>query len=251
MQSPPTSFESVYFGDIYAAASTCKGVENQVADIMAFLITELGCAVIPEDSTLVPSNSIPSQTKPVRQLLQPRGVVSESCELESCNERRRSESPVQEPLPFFISMIVNATTPYTLDIGAVIDAAHVLVMRLYENDPSVGAAWSGHQLFLSAFVVAAQGQPSPHPEILNACVFWTILSKFTLEEFIEIQVRLFDKLEGRLCVFAEVTENVKQLPPKGSRGKWRQESEEMRLAKRQGSLGGQMSAFLRRRRSTW
>jgi len=48
-QSPRTSFESVYFDDdIHVAASTCKGVENQVADIMAFLIKELRCAAFPE-----------------------------------------------------------------------------------------------------------------------------------------------------------------------------------------------------------
>ena len=205
-QSAQTSFESVYIdNDIHVAASTCKGVENQVAGIMASLITEIGCAVVPE-------------------------------------------GPVQDPLP--LSTIVNATTPYTPDIGAVIAAAHILVMRLYETDPSVGA-WSGHQLFLSAFAVAAQEQSSSHPEILNACVFWSILSKFTLEEVIEIQVRLFDELEGRLCVFAEVTENVKQSPLKRSRGKWRQEGEDMRLAKRKRLPGGQMAAFLSRRRSSW
>ena len=189
------------------AASTCKGVENHVADIMAFLIEELGCAVVPEE-------------------------------------------PVQDPLPFFISTIVNATTPYTPGIGAIIAAAHILVVRLYETNPSVGA-WSGHQLFLFAFAVAAQGQPSSHPKILNACPFWSILSKFTPEEVIEIQVRLFDELEGRLCVSPEVTGNVKQSPLKRLRGKWRQEGEDMRLAKRKRSPGGQMAAFLSRRRSSW
>ena len=207
-QSAQASFESVYIdNDIHVAASTCEGVDNQVTGIMASLITELGCAVVPE-------------------------------------------GPVQDPLPFFISTIVNATTPYTPVIGAIIAAARILVMRLYETDPSMGA-WSGHQLFLSAFAVAAQEQPSSHPEILNACVFWSILSKFTLEEVIEIQVRLFDGLEGRLCVSAEVTGNVKQSPLKRSRGKWRQEGEDMRLAKRKRLPGGQMAAFLSRRRSSW
>ncbi|KIK00342.1 hypothetical protein K443DRAFT_7758 [Laccaria amethystina LaAM-08-1] len=213
-QSPRTSFESVYFDDdIHVAASTCKGVENQVADIMAFLIKELNCAVFPDSEG--------------------------RCSL------------VQEPLPFFISMIVNATTSYILDIGAVIAAAHTLVMRLYETDPSLGTAWSGHQLFLSAFAVAAQEQPSSHPEVLNACVFWSILSKFTLEEVIEIQVCLFDKLEGRVCVFSEVIENVKQQPRKRLPEEWRQEGEDMKLAKKKRSLGGQMAAFLGRRRSSW
>lgn len=95
-QSPRTSFKSVSFDDdIHAAASTCKGVQNQVADIKAFLIKELGCAVFPE--------------------------------------RRRS--PVYEPIFFHIN---HCKRHHVLHSGHW--SRHILVIRLDETDPCVGAA---------------------------------------------------------------------------------------------------------------
>ena len=111
------SSDSLYLDDnIRVAAKTCACVEHHVAEIAALLIKELGCSVFPE--------------------------------------RRRMF--VQDPFPFLVVKIVNATTRCVLDIGAVITVAHVLLLRLHECNRFAAAASSGHQLFLSAFAIAAQ-----------------------------------------------------------------------------------------------
>lgn len=206
--APQVSSDSLYLDEnIRVAANTCTGVEHHVAEIAAFLIKELGCSVFAE--------------------------------------RRRML--VQEPLPFFISRIVNATTPYVLDIGGVIAAAHILLMRLHESNRFAGAAWSGHQLFLSAFAIAAQEQPAPHAAVsINTCVFWSNLSKFTVDEVIGMQLRLSDELQGRVWVFSEAMEKVKQSPLMQLQAEWRREDEEIKLEKRNRSLSGRLATFLRR-----
>ena len=192
--------------NIRIAANTCTGVEHHVVEIAAFLIKELGFSVFPE--------------------------------------RRRMF--VQESLPFFIAKIVNATTPYVLDIGGVIAAAHILLMRLYESNRFAGAEWSGHQLFLSAFAIAAQEQPAHHSAVFNTPVFWSNLSNFTVEEVIGMQLRLSDDLKGRVCVFNEAMEKVKQSPLMELQAQWRGEDEEIKLEKRGRSSRGRLATFLRR-----
>ena len=66
-------------------------------------------------------------------------------------------------------------------------------MRLYESNRFAGAAWSGHQLFLSVFAVAAQEQLQvEHP--ISTLV--SSLTKLSAEEVIGMELRLFE-LEGR------------------------------------------------------
>jgi len=193
--------------NIRVAANTCTGVEHYVMEITAFLIKELRFSVFPE--------------------------------------RRRMF--VQEPLPLFISKIVNATTPYVLDIGGVIAATHILLMRLYESNRFVGAEWSGHQLFLSAFATAAQEQTAPHAAVsITTGVFWSNLSKFTVEEVTEMQLRLSEELKGRVCVFNETMEKVKQSPLMELQAQWRREDEEIKLEKRSRFLRTRLATFLRR-----
>jgi len=206
-QSAPQVSSDYLDENIRVAANTCTGVENHVVEITEFLIKELRFSVFPE--------------------------------------RRRMF--VQEPLPFFVSEIVNATTPHVLDIGGVIAAAHILLMRLYESNQFTGAAWSGHQLFLSAFAIAAQEQPAPHAAVsINSCVFWSNLSKFTVQEVMGMQLRLSEELKGRVFVFNEAMEKVKQSPLMELQAQWRQEDEGIKLEKRSRSLRGRLATFLRR-----
>ena len=72
-------------------------------------------------------------------------------------------------------------------------AAHILLMRLYERNRFAGAAWSGHQLFLSVSAVAAQGQPQVERPISTLV---SSLTKFSAEEVIGMELRLFE-IEGR------------------------------------------------------
>ncbi|KIK06103.1 hypothetical protein K443DRAFT_674666 [Laccaria amethystina LaAM-08-1] len=205
--APQVSSDSSHLDEnIRIAANTCTGVQHHVADIAVFLTKVLRCSFFAE----------------------------------------RHRMFVQDPLPFFIAKIVNATTPHVLDMGAVIDVAHILLMRLFESNRFAGAAWSGHQLFLSAFSIAAQQQPDPHAAVsINNCVFWSKLSKFTVEEVHGMQRRLFGELKGQVWVFSEVMEKVMQSPLMQLRARWRQEDEEIRLEKRSRSLRGRLATFLR------
>lgn len=160
--APQVSSDSFSLDDnIRVAANTCKGVEHHVADITALLIKTLGCSVSNEHAVFA--------------------------------ERRRKF--VQEPLHVFISTIVNEIAQDVLDIGGVIAAAHVLLMHLYISNPLAGASWSGHELFISAFSFAAQEQPASHAAgYIHDYVFWSKLSKFTVEEVMGMQLRLSAQL---------------------------------------------------------
>ena len=94
------SFKSLYLDDnIRVAAKACTGTEHHVAEITAFLVKEPGYSVLPE--------------------------------------RRRML--VQEPLPFFVSKVVNVTNSFFPDIAAVIAAAHIVLMQIYESNRFAGA----------------------------------------------------------------------------------------------------------------
>lgn len=206
--APQVSSDSFSLDDnIRVAANTCKGVEHHVADITALLIKTLGCSVSNEHAVFA--------------------------------ERRRKF--VQEPLHVFISTIVNEIAQDVLDIGGVIAAAHVLLMHLYISNPLAGASWSGHELFISAFSFAAQEQPASHAAgYIHDYVFWSKLSKFTVEEVMGMQLRLSAQLQGRVWMFSEAMEQVKQSPLMQLQAQWRQEDEEIKLEKRKHSLRGRL-----------
>ena len=159
--------------------------------------------------------------------------------------RRSVFAEGKDPLPFFISRIVNETTRDGLDMGGVIAAAHLLLLRLCESSFD-GAAWSGHQLFLSAFSIAAQEQSASHAaDDIHSCVFWSNLSKFTVEEVEDMQRRLSDELQERVWVFREAMEKVKQTRFMKLQAQWRQEDEEIEQEKKRRSFCGRVKTFWR------
>ena len=152
----------------------------------------------------------------------------------------------KDPLPFFISRIVNETTQDVRDIGGVISAAHILLMSLCESDRFDGAAWSGHQLFLSAFAFAAREQSTPRAAVyIHSYAFWSKLSKFTVREVKGMQDCLFDELQGRVWVFREAMEKVEQTRFMKLQAQWRQEDEEIEQEKKRRSFSGRVKTFWR------
>lgn len=120
-----------------------------------------------------------------------------------CSEESDTSRFLRQPcLPIFISKLV-----YRTDVpNSVVSATLILLQRFHAHLPANFPGFSGHRLFLAAFIIAAQefcecDIGSVSEAKTRSARYWSELSQFPERDIDDIHGQLFDELEGNVTVY--------------------------------------------------
>lgn len=120
-----------------------------------------------------------------------------------CSEESDTSRFLRQPrLPIFIAKLV-----YRTDVpNSVVSATLILLQRFHARLPANFPGFSGHRLFLAAFIIAAQefcecNIGSVSEAKTRSARYWSELSQFPERDIDDFHGQLFDELEGNVTVY--------------------------------------------------